>query len=125
MQNGKHAVAQGLLEGMGFGSTEFHVLRPGPEVVAEWVHFFLRQPSILMDATQHFQGAVGQQRLPDTYLGDRAIPLPSLPEQKRIAAKLKQQMDAVERARVAAQARLEAIEALPAALLSRAFRGEL
>ena len=28
MQNGKHAVARNLLGGIGFGSTEFHVLRP-------------------------------------------------------------------------------------------------
>ena len=28
MQNGKHAVARNLLGGVGFGSTEFHVLRP-------------------------------------------------------------------------------------------------
>lgn len=28
MQNGKHAIARNLIDGVGFGSTEFHVLRP-------------------------------------------------------------------------------------------------
>ena len=53
------------------------------------------------------------------------IPLPPLPEQKRIAAILNEQMAAVERARKAAEEELAAINALPAALLRRAFAGEL
>jgi len=53
------------------------------------------------------------------------IPLPPLAEQRRIAGILREQMAAVERARAAAEAELEAIEALPAALLRRAFSGEL
>jgi type I restriction enzyme S subunit len=54
-----------------------------------------------------------------------SIPLPPLPEQKRIAAILNEQMAAVERARKAAEDDLAAINALPAALLRRAFAGEL
>jgi len=58
-------------------------------------------------------------------LQDIRIPLPPLSEQRRIAGILREQMAAVERARAAAEAELEAIEALPAALLRRAFSGEL
>jgi len=53
------------------------------------------------------------------------IPLPPLPEQQRIAALLKEQMAAVEKASKAAEAELETINALPASLLRRAFNGEL
>ena len=49
------------------------------------------------------------------------IPLPPLTEQKRIAAILKEKMAAVDKARTAAQARLEAIKALPAAFLRQVF----
>ena len=35
MQNGKHAIAHDLLNGLGFGSTEFHVVRPGPRILSE------------------------------------------------------------------------------------------
>jgi type I restriction enzyme S subunit len=51
------------------------------------------------------------------------IPLPPLKEQKRIAAILNEQMGAVERARAAAEARLEAAKALPAAYLRAVFSG--
>ena len=49
------------------------------------------------------------------------IPLPPLAEQKRIVAVLNQQMAAVERAKKAAQERLEAARALRAALLDNVF----
>jgi type I restriction enzyme S subunit len=49
------------------------------------------------------------------------IPLPPLAEQKRIAGLLAEQMAAVDRARAAAQAKLGALKALPAATLRETF----
>ncbi|HOO99260.1 MAG TPA: restriction endonuclease subunit S, partial [Bacteroidales bacterium] len=121
MQNGKHAIAENLIDSIGFGSTEFHVLRPGDVVLPELLWYFLRQPSLLKKATEHFTGAVGQQRLPEDYLKSLDLPLPPLNEQKRIAAILKEQLAAVDKARKAAEERLEAIKALPAAFLREAF----
>ena len=124
MQNGKHAVARGLVGGFGFGTTEFHVLRPGEDVVSEWLHAFLRQPVVLTQAIEHFSGSVGQQRLPPEYLAGLELPLPPLPEQKRIAEVLGEGMVAIGKARKAAEERLEAVEALPAAFLREVFPGD-
>lgn len=52
------------------------------------------------------------------------IPLPPLPEQKRIATILNEQIAAVEQARKATQAQLEAAAALPAAYLRSVFNSE-
>lgn len=117
MQNGKHAVASGLLNGFGFGSTEFHVIRPSDAIMAEWIHSFLRQPSILTEAQRHFRGAVGQQRVPKEFLIDLPIPLPPLAEQRRIVARLNAQMAVVERAKGTAREILDAAEALNAAIV--------
>ena len=125
MQNGKHAVACRLIDGIGFASTEFHVIRPGPEIAPDWIHGYLRQPWVLTEATNHFTGSVGQQSVPDDFLSNLEIPLPPLAEQKRIAAILAEQMDAVERARAAAEVRLKTITALPASLLREAFNGKV
>lgn len=51
------------------------------------------------------------------------IPLPPLADQKRIAAALTAALAVVDRARTAAREELAAVEALPAALLRRAFGG--
>ncbi|MCB2230286.1 restriction endonuclease subunit S [bacterium] len=117
MQNGKHAVARELLGGFGFGTTEFHVLRPREKVVSDFIWHYLRQPSLLQDATEHFTGAVGQQRLPQDYLANLTLPLPPLFEQKRIVDALREQMASVEKARAAAEARLEAANAMQFALI--------
>lgn len=57
------------------------------------------------------------------FLEHLKIPLPPLAEQERIAARLAEQLAAVESARAAAQARLAAAEALPAAYLREVFEG--
>ena len=45
MENGKAAIAPELVNGIGFGSTELHVLRPRPELLPEYLWLFLRQAS--------------------------------------------------------------------------------
>ena len=44
MENGKAALARNLTNGIGRGSTEFYVLRPGSKVLGEYVYHFVRQP---------------------------------------------------------------------------------
>ena len=121
MQNGKHAIARPLKDGIGFGSTEFHVLRPGPKVLSQWIHYFIRQPAVLRAATAHFTGAVGQQRVPDSFLSHTEIPVAPLPEQHRIITILAEQLAAVARARTAAEAQLHAASNLLAAYMRRVF----
>lgn len=121
MQNGKHAVAKNLIEGFGFGSTEFHVLRPNQEILPEWVHRYLRQPTVLARAKAYLTGAVGQQRVPDSFLANLVIPLPPISEQQRIMNVVEEQLLNIEKAKAAAEAQLEAAKALPASYLRAVF----
>ena len=121
MQNGKHAVARQLRQGIGFGSTEFHVLRPSNKVLAEWIHLFLRQPSILNKAMAHFEGSVGQQRVPTSFLINLQIPLPTIAEQHQLIARLQMQLAAADEARQVAEAQLVSLRQLPASLLRNTF----
>ena len=45
MENGKCAIARGLRRAVGFGSTEFHVVRASPQVFPEWIYYFWRLPA--------------------------------------------------------------------------------
>ena len=121
MQNGKHAIARGLSNGFGFGTTEFHVIRPKAQLTPEWIHLFVRQPKVLKNAAKHFRGAVGQQRVPKEFLAHLPIPLPPLAEQKRIVARLNEQMAVAEKARKAAEELLDNARALPNAFLREAL----
>lgn len=84
MENGKAAIASNLVRGLGFGSTEFHVLRTRSEVLPAWLFYFVRQPSFRDEAKRNFTGTAGQQRVPTTFLSSASIPVPPLPEQRRI-----------------------------------------
>ena len=124
MQNGKHAIARNLIDGIGFGTTEFHVLRCKNDVIPEWIHYFIRQPCFLQEATAYFTGSVGQQRVPEYFLSEYIIPLPPIEEQRRIVTKLQELMREVERARNACEKQLEAIKALPSAYLREVFESD-
>ncbi len=124
MQNGKHVIARNLIDGSGFGTTEFHVLRPEDEILPEWIYFFISQPIFLKEATSYFTGAVGQQRVPKEFLSNYVIPLPPTSEQKRITKKIQELMQEIEHARTACENQLEAVKALPSAYLREVFESE-
>ncbi|TXS73194.1 MULTISPECIES: restriction endonuclease subunit S [unclassified Streptomyces] len=84
MENGKSATVPELPNGHGFGSTEFHVLRPSSDIDAEYLWNFLRQKTYRAEAENHMTGSVGQARVPASFLRDSVIPLPPIPEQRRI-----------------------------------------
>lgn len=89
MENGKAAVATGLVNGIAFGSTEFHVLRATGAIRPEYLWRFLRQPRFREAAKGEMTGAVGQQRVPANFLKSQRIPLPPLQEQDRLTARLR------------------------------------
>ena len=84
MENGKSAIAENLVGGLGFGSTEFHVLRPGPRLDRNFLFHMVRLPEFRRQAKAQFTGTAGQQRVPTTFLQNFTLPLPPLEEQRRI-----------------------------------------
>jgi type I restriction enzyme S subunit len=98
MENGKMAVACGLRNGIGCGSTEFHVLRPRPGVHAHYVYHFVSSARFRSEAGHHMTGAVGQKRVPAAFLERCVIPLPGLNEQRRIVAEIEKQFSRLDEA---------------------------
>jgi len=85
MENGKCAIARNLINGVGFGSTEFHVLRAKEDTTAEWIYYYLRQEIIRKKAERAMTGSAGQKRVPTRFLEEALIYLPPLSEQNRLA----------------------------------------
>lgn len=90
MENGKAVIARNLKNGIGFGTTELHVLRPGSRVLAEWLHHFVRQQAFREEAASRMTGSAGQQRVPVSFLEEADILIPPLPEQRRIVARIEE-----------------------------------
>lgn len=104
MENGKTAIAEGLANGCGFGSTEFHVLRCRSEVLPGWVWAFVRQPWFRDVAKSSFTGTAGQQRVPVEFMRRIPIPLPPLSEQERMV-RILDEAEALRRLRAQADER--------------------
>ena len=106
MENGKAAIARELINGFGFGSTEFHVLRPHNGYLPEWIYYFVRREPFRQEAKTNFRGAVGQQRVPKGFLENHLIPIPypdnpekSLATQILIISRIKSLYHEIEEAR--------------------------
>jgi type I restriction enzyme, S subunit len=84
MENGKAAVATELANGIGFGSTEFHVIRSKGAILPTFLWRFVRQRIFREEARKVMSGAVGQLRVPAEFLKGYPIALPPLAEQERI-----------------------------------------
>lgn len=79
MQNGKAAIAINLTNGLGFGSTEFHVFRVNSKVAnTRYIHTLLRLERLRAEAKKFFSGSAGHQRVDELFFRQLLIPLPPL-----------------------------------------------
>ena len=125
MENGKMAVVPEVKNGYGFGSTEFHVLRPKPSVDARYLYFFVSSKQFRGEAEHQMTGAVGQKRVPTQYLRESTIPLAPLNEQTRIVAEIEKHFSRLDEA-VANLKRVKAnLKRYKAAVLKAAVEGKL
>ena len=84
MENGKGAIAEGLTNNIGMGSTEFHVLRPIEGVSSPyWLLALTRLPIFRERASKNMTGTGGQKRVPANYLENFMVGLPPIEEQNR------------------------------------------
>ncbi len=85
-ENGKAVLVDSLPTQYGFGSTEFHVLRPGKEVDPRFLFHLVWNNDFRRLGASRMTGSAGQKRVPSAFLADYEFLLPSLSEQQHIAA---------------------------------------
>ncbi|TWU41880.1 restriction endonuclease subunit S [Novipirellula artificiosorum] len=108
MENGKAAFVDNLPHQIGFGSTEFHVLRPSDSVDGRYLFYMVWNSKFRNEAEGNMTGSAGQKRVPKAFFDRFVIPLPPLSEQKRIADIL-DKADAIRRKRRDAISQAETI----------------
>ena len=93
-ENGKGAYAEALMTDIGFGSTEFHVLRCKNN--AKFIFFHTTYPIFRKKMESEMTGSAGQKRVQTESIANYIIPFPPLPEQQKIAAILTTQDRVIE-----------------------------
>jgi len=125
MENGKAAVANNLMNSIGCGTTELHVLRPLGGILPEYIYHYIRQQSFRDRAEANMTGTAGQLRVPIDFIKHGVFPLPPLKEQEEIVKKIQSffgQANSLEKSVKIAQVHCEKLNQ---SILAKAFRGEL
>ena len=125
MENGKIAVANGIKNGIGYGSSEFHVFRTLPCLQKKYLFYYLVRSSFRSEAQHAMTGAVGLRRVPKKFLQDYPIPLPPLPEQRAIVSKIEQLFSELDNGIANLKTAQEQLKVYRQAVLKKAFEGEL
>ena len=83
-ENGKGACLDSLPTEIGFGSTEFIVLRSSRAVLPRYLYRLTTVSAFRHLGADAMMGAAGQQRVPTAFVSNFEMPVPPLPEQAAI-----------------------------------------
>jgi type I restriction enzyme S subunit len=125
MENGKMGVVPALRNDLGFGSTEFHVIRPFTGVAAKYLYYFVSSKRFRFDAEHNMSGAVGQRRVPTPYLRSALVPLPPSGAQHRIVTKIEELFSELDKGVESLKTAQEQLKVYRQAVLKHAFEGKL
>ena len=125
MENGKVAVVPELPDHIGYGSTEFHVLRCNGSVSPKWLAYFLSQSQLRRVARQNMTGSAGQMRVPTSWLSAMEIPVAPATEQTRIVEKLEELLSDLDAGVAELKAALQKLAQYRQSLLKAAVEGAL
>ena len=125
MENGKMAIVPNLANKYGFGSTEFHVLRPRQGIDPRFIYHAVSNRVFRSHAEHNMTGAVGQKRVPAAILEDHGVGLPPINEQRRIVERIDALFAEIDRGVESLRAAKRSIVLYRQSLLKSAFEGRL
>jgi len=125
MENGKIAIVDNLKNGIGFGSSEFHVIRSGSNVNNKFIFYYLVQDRFRHEAASEMTGAVGLRRVPKQFIENYFISLPPIQEQQLIVSELESKLTVCDKIEETISQSLQQAEALRQSILKKAFEGGL
>ncbi|HXH54357.1 MAG TPA: restriction endonuclease subunit S [Gammaproteobacteria bacterium] len=125
-ENGKIGIGRNLINGVGFGSSEYIVFRTKGNIKPEFLYYFLSRNQIRDEGKKYMSGAVGHKRVSKEWIENYRIPFPkSLKAQRAITQKLDYLSLEIKKLKVVYQSKIRNLEELKKSILQKAFSGEL
>ena len=118
MQNGKSCIVDKMPTEIGFGSTEFHVVRKrSDKVYMPFVWALLSSDDVLRAAQATFSGSAGQQRVSASFIEEFPAVLPEYDSQVMLVANLENKLAVMNQGLKQAEALLTGLSAITHELL--------
>jgi len=124
-ENGKRAIAKDLKNGIGFGSTKFHIIRPKEKVTSDWIFFSISRDDFKNEAKNKMTGTAGQKRFPARIVENFKIPVPKVQEQTQIVSEIESRFSVIDKLEETVDNSLLKAEQLRKSILKSAFEGKL
>lgn len=90
-ENGKAGIAKGLINQIGFGSSEYYVFRPNEKILSTWIYLNITTDVFRENGKLQMTGTGGLQRVPKEFVYTYQIPLPPLETQHQIVAQIERE----------------------------------
>ncbi len=119
-ENGKGAIAHDLMNGIGFGTTELHVLRPHPSMDRHFLFYVTISHAFRHLGAAEMYGAGGQKRVPEIFIRDFRQSIPPLKEQRTVASFLDRETARIDTLIEKKQRQIELLQEKRSALISHA-----
>ena len=125
-ENGKIGIARNLINGVGFGSSEYMVFRSTGNIIPEFLYHFLSRSQIRNEGKKYMSGAVGHKRVSKDWIENSIISFPqSLKTQQTIVQKLDALSSETQKLETIYRQKINDLEELKKSILQKAFNGEL
>lgn len=124
-ENGKLGIASNLVNGIGFGSSEYIVFRPNKNIDKEWLYYFLNRESFRILGSQHMSGSVGHKRVTKEFIEDTLIPLVPISKQIELVSKIDNIFLQTQTLKKVSQSKIRELFYFKQSILQKAFSGEL
>lgn len=95
-ENGNIALVKGLINGIGFGTTELHVIRATPRCDSRFIFYLVQSKRFKLEGIASMYGVAGLKRIPADFVANFKFAMPSIAEQIRIADFLDQKTNEVD-----------------------------
>lgn len=123
-ENRKSMMLNNLPNSIGGGTTELIILR-NASINQKYTFWLVSDERFIRGGVQTYSGTVGQQRINMDYVRSYPIPLPPLSEQQRIVERIEELFAKLDEAKERLQEVAESFAVRKAAILHKAFTGEL
>ena len=101
------------------------MLRPYREISAQYIYYFVSSEQFRRDAQHNMTGAVGQRRVPTSYLVEQSVPVPPAREQHRIVAKIEELFSELDKGVESLKTARAQLKVYRQSVLKHAFEGKL